>query len=185
MRANSGSTNFVTGEHVRDNAQDLNLNLYSKEGAVTGYTGPNTGVAAAAGDFGGMTGGKKKKSKKKSSKKKKSSTKKKKSSTKKAKKKKSSTKKKKSSTKKAKKKKSSTKKKKSSTKKKKSTTTLLEDAKNLFNMRGGSGSGNPSSYHQYLSNTPISGGYSTGGILAPLDSALAPGNYTPINNCKL
>jgi hypothetical protein len=52
MRAGSSFTNFVTEGNVRQNAQDFNPHLYNKVGAITGYPGPNTGVAAAAGDPG-------------------------------------------------------------------------------------------------------------------------------------
>ena len=52
MRAGSSFTNFVTEGNVRQNAQDFNPELYNKVGAVTGYPGPNNGVAAAAGDPG-------------------------------------------------------------------------------------------------------------------------------------
>ena len=52
MRAGSSFTNFVTNGNVRQNAQDFNPDLYNKVGAVTGYPGPDTGVAAAAGNPG-------------------------------------------------------------------------------------------------------------------------------------
>lgn len=52
MRAGSSFTNFVTEGNVRQNAQDFNPLLYNKVGAITGYPGPNTGVAAAAGNPG-------------------------------------------------------------------------------------------------------------------------------------
>ena len=50
--ADSESTNFVEGGNVRQNAQDFNPGLYSNEGPVKGYPGPNTGIAAAAGNPG-------------------------------------------------------------------------------------------------------------------------------------
>ena len=52
MRANSSSTNFVTNGNVRQNAQTFNPDLYNKTGAVTGFPGPSTAVAAAAGSPG-------------------------------------------------------------------------------------------------------------------------------------
>ena len=52
MRAGSSFTNFVTDGNVRQNAQDFNPNLYNNVGGVTGYPGPNNGVAAAAGNPG-------------------------------------------------------------------------------------------------------------------------------------
>lgn len=52
MRAGSSYTNFVTEGNVRQNAQDFDPNLFNKVGAVTGYPGPDTGVAAAAGNPG-------------------------------------------------------------------------------------------------------------------------------------
>ena len=52
MRAGSSFTNFVTEGNVRQNAQTFEPDLYNKVGAVTGYPGPNTGVAAAAGNPG-------------------------------------------------------------------------------------------------------------------------------------
>ena len=52
MRAGSSYTNFVTDGNVRQNAQDFNPDLYNKVGAVKGYPGPDTGVAAAAGNPG-------------------------------------------------------------------------------------------------------------------------------------
>ena len=52
MRAGSSFTNFVTNGNVRQNAQDFNPDLYNKVGAVKGYPGPDTGVAAAAGNPG-------------------------------------------------------------------------------------------------------------------------------------
>ncbi|MGI9555066.1 MAG: hypothetical protein ACR2M6_03740 [Vampirovibrionia bacterium] len=52
MSAGSSFTNFVTEGNVRQNAQDFNPLLYSKGGAITGYPGPNTGIAAAAGNPG-------------------------------------------------------------------------------------------------------------------------------------
>ena len=52
MSAGSSFTNFVTEGNVRQNAQDFNPLLYSKVGAITGYPGPNTGIAAAAGNPG-------------------------------------------------------------------------------------------------------------------------------------
>jgi hypothetical protein len=52
MRPGSSFTNFVTDGNVRQNAQDFNPELYNKVGAIKGYPGPDTGVAAAAGDPG-------------------------------------------------------------------------------------------------------------------------------------
>lgn len=51
--AESASTNFVTDGNVRDNAfNGINFETPNKVGGVVGYPGPNSGVAAAAGDAG-------------------------------------------------------------------------------------------------------------------------------------
>ena len=50
MRAGSSFTNFVTDGNVRQNPGTFEPDLYNKVGAVTGYPGPDTGVAAAAGN---------------------------------------------------------------------------------------------------------------------------------------
>ena len=52
MRAGSSFTNFVTDGNVRQNPGTFEPDLYNKVGAVTGYPGPDTGVAAAAGNPG-------------------------------------------------------------------------------------------------------------------------------------
>ena len=50
--AESASTNFVVGGNVHENNQTFSPQLYNNVGAVTGYPGPDTGVAAAAGNPG-------------------------------------------------------------------------------------------------------------------------------------
>lgn len=53
MRAESSSTNFVVGGNVRQNAESFpQTDLFNKVGAVKGYPGPLTGIAAAAGNPG-------------------------------------------------------------------------------------------------------------------------------------
>lgn len=53
MRAGSSYTNFVTNGNVRQNAESFpQTDLFNKVGAVKGYPGPDTGVAAAAGNPG-------------------------------------------------------------------------------------------------------------------------------------
>jgi len=51
--AESESTNFVTNGNVRQNAESFpNTDLFNNVGAIKGYPGPDTGVAAAAGNPG-------------------------------------------------------------------------------------------------------------------------------------
>ena len=51
--AESASTNFVVGGNVRQNAESFpNTDLFNNVGPVKGYPGPDTGVAAAAGNPG-------------------------------------------------------------------------------------------------------------------------------------
>ena len=183
MRAGSSFTNFVTEGNVRQNAQDFNPLLYNKVGAITGYPGPNTGVAAAAGNPGPeivpvMKGGKKVKKDKKTASKKSDKKKAARKTPKKV------------LSRSSKKTKKATKKSKNGMKGvRKTTRKYLKDIRGLFGLKGGAPATVPSgsqssAYHQYMSNQPFSNSYSAGGHLAPLDNALAnPVLIHPTDNC--
>ena len=170
MRAGSSFTNFVTAGNVRQNPRTFEPDLYNRVGAVTGYPGPDTGVAAAAGNPGPkivMKGGRKTRRGKKG----KRGLKKKKT---------------------AKKhltKKAQLKHRLNLRKMRRRSRKYLRDVRDLYSMSGGSPAEVPvgsssNGYVQYMSNVPYTPSYSLGGKLPTSENALAnPGPVHVMNNC--
>ena len=188
MRAGSSFTNFVTEGNVRQNPQTFNPDLYNKEGVIEGYPGPNTGVAAAAGNPGphvkvcsnkNMCGGRKTRKGRQMKKIKKSKALNKRIALKKHK-----------TMKKRATKRDMVKSRIKLTKLRRRSRKYLRDVRDLFSMRGGEPASVPTGSSsngslQYMTNVPFALSYSSGGKLAPADNAIAnPVPIHPTNNCS-